>query len=79
MSEYKALSSDVASAVLKKEEGKRRVECIRRDMSHDKENVLRPAFVRDVEKILNSPYYNRYSDKTHSNKPNSLVLFIFHE
>ncbi len=64
MSEYKILSPEIASAVLKREEGKRKVECIRRDMSHDKENVLRPAFVRDVEKILNSPYYNRYSDKT---------------
>ncbi len=39
-------------------------EAIRRDMSHDKPNLWRPAFVRDVEKILHSPYYNRYSDKT---------------
>lgn len=23
-----------------------------------------PAFVRDVEKIMHSPYYNRYADKT---------------
>ena len=26
--------------------------------------LWRPAFVRDIEKILHNPYYNRYSDKT---------------
>lgn len=36
----------------------------RRDMGRDKPSLLRPAFVRDVEKILHSPYYNRYADKT---------------
>lgn len=30
----------------------------------DKENLWRPAFVRDIEKIIHSPYYNRYADKT---------------
>lgn len=37
---------------------------LRRYMDHDKANLWRPAFVRDVEKILHIPYYNRYSDKT---------------
>lgn len=37
---------------------------IRRDPSHDKSFLWRPAFIRDVEKIMNIPYYNRYSDKT---------------
>lgn len=37
---------------------------LRRDMNHDKPNLWRPAFIRDVEKILHNPYYNRYSDKT---------------
>ena len=37
---------------------------IRRDPSHDIANVQRPAYVRDIEKIMNVPYYNRYSDKT---------------
>lgn len=37
---------------------------IRRDDSHDKPNLWRPAFVRDTEKILHLPYYNRYTDKT---------------
>ncbi len=37
---------------------------IRRDTDHDAANIHRPAFVRDIEKIMNVPYYNRYSDKT---------------
>jgi dGTPase len=37
---------------------------IRRNPSRDKATLWRPAFVRDAEKILHSPYYNRLSDKT---------------
>ena len=37
---------------------------IRRNMAHDKANLWRPAYVRDIEKIMHNPYYNRYSDKT---------------
>ena len=37
---------------------------LRRRMEHDKPNLWRPAYVRDIEKILHSPYYNRYADKT---------------
>ena len=37
---------------------------LRRNMEHDRPNLWRPVFVRDVEKILHVPYYNRYSDKT---------------
>jgi dGTPase len=37
---------------------------LRRDSSHDRTTLWRPAFVRDAEKILHSPYYNRLSDKT---------------
>lgn len=36
----------------------------RRNEGHDKGSIVRPAFVRDVEKIMHIPYYNRYSDKT---------------
>ena len=36
----------------------------RRRNSHDIANLWRPAYVRDCEKILHCPYYNRYSDKT---------------
>ncbi len=31
---------------------------------HDEANVWRTAFVRYVDKIMNCPYYSRYSDKT---------------
>lgn len=37
---------------------------VRRDMTKDKNGILRPAYVRDVEKILHLPLYNRYNDKT---------------
>ena len=37
---------------------------IRRNPAKDKATLWRPAFVRDVEKIMHSPYYNRYADKT---------------
>lgn len=37
---------------------------IRRYPDHDKANLWRPAFVRDAEKILHLPVYNRYADKT---------------
>ncbi len=36
----------------------------RKENPHDFASVLRGAFARDVDKILNCPYYNRYSDKT---------------
>lgn len=37
---------------------------IRRNPERDKASLQRPAFVRDIEKIIHSPYYNRYTDKT---------------
>ena len=37
---------------------------LRRNMDHDKANLWRPAFVRDCEKIMHLPFYNRYADKT---------------
>ncbi|MCL1805462.1 MAG: HD domain-containing protein [Clostridiales bacterium] len=37
---------------------------LRRDQARDAATLWRPAFVRDVEKVLHSPYYNRYTDKT---------------
>lgn len=37
---------------------------LRRNMSRDKNKLLRPAFVRDCEKIMHLPIYNRYADKT---------------
>ncbi|MDR1713516.1 MAG: hypothetical protein LBR39_05130, partial [Coriobacteriales bacterium] len=37
---------------------------LRRDPSRDRATLWRPAYVRDIEKILHSPWYNRYTDKT---------------
>ena len=31
---------------------------------HDDATLTRPAFARDIEKIINTPAYNRYADKT---------------
>lgn len=37
---------------------------IRRDVDRDKANLWRPTFIRDIEKTLHLPLYNRYGDKT---------------
>ena len=39
-------------------------DALRRNPDRDKNSVLRPSFVRDIEKILHLPLYNRYNDKT---------------
>ena len=36
----------------------------RRDLVTDRPNVWRTPFIRDVDKILHCPFYNRYADKT---------------
>lgn len=36
----------------------------RKDLEHDRATTMRPAFSRDIEKIINVPAYNRYADKT---------------
>lgn len=36
----------------------------RRNPDADKESIWRPAYLRDVDKIIHSPFYNRYTDKT---------------
>ena len=36
----------------------------RREEREDIETVWRPAYARDVDKIMHHPYYNRYTDKT---------------
>ncbi len=37
---------------------------IRRDNERDKASVIRTAFIRDIDKIIHCPFYNRYADKT---------------
>ena len=40
-------------------------DCLRRQkLEKDQATLVRPAFVRDIEKIVNTPYYPRYADKT---------------
>lgn len=36
----------------------------RQDKRNDEATLTRPAFARDIEKIINVPAYNRYADKT---------------
>lgn len=36
----------------------------RKDLPNDRATLARPAFMRDVEKIINVPAYNRYAGKT---------------
>lgn len=37
---------------------------IRRDPARDRASLIRTAFIRDIDKIIHCPYYNRYTDKT---------------
>lgn len=39
-------------------------EALRRDPGKDTPLVWRTPFIRDIDKILHCPYYNRYADKT---------------
>lgn len=63
---YRSLSKEVQEKIKENISDKHILydTAIRRNPSHDKANLWRPAFVRDVEKIMHSPYYNRYTDKT---------------
>ncbi|MBR3259124.1 MAG: HD domain-containing protein [Eggerthellaceae bacterium] len=38
--------------------------CRREANPHDEATLMRPAFVRDIDKIVNLPAYNRYAGKT---------------
>ena len=63
--DYISLSEELQKRILA-DRGLDRVPdpAIRRDGTRDHANLWRGAYVRDVEKILHCPYYNRYSDKT---------------
>lgn len=37
---------------------------LRRDNGRDKASAIRTAFIRDTDKIIHCPYFNRYADKT---------------
>lgn len=68
---YKELSADVQKQIILDRENHwenpwkcKDNQVMRRDNSRDKANLWRPSFVRDIEKILHLPFYNRYTDKT---------------
>ena len=71
MPNYEKLSSEILERIREDiEKGTRpnfaanSANAVRRNPNFDKESVWRPAYVRDVDKIMHSPYYNRYTDKT---------------
>lgn len=68
---YDRLSDTLQKKILNdREEGRKNPyraldeDAIRRKSDWDKNTLLRPAYVRDIEKIIHIPYYNRYADKT---------------
>ena len=71
MLRYKKLSKEIEERILKdRSEGYvhpmryNEEHTLRRDMSKDKATLTRSACVRDIEKIMHLPLYNRYADKT---------------
>lgn len=65
MAKYDNLSEELKEKILKDRNiDYFKDEAIRRNPDKDIANLHRPAFVRDVEKIIHCPYYNRYADKT---------------
>lgn len=70
MLKYESLSPDMESKITKKysenlsEYAFRNENAIRRNMNHDRATFIRPAFIRDADKIVHCPYFSRYADKT---------------
>lgn len=59
----KRIKDDMASNTLPRF-GFDDAKAVRRDNGHDNPSVWRPTFVRDIDKIMHCPFYNRYTDKT---------------
>ena len=71
MLNYQSLSAELTKQILADRKngtlpmtGFDETNTIRRNNQRDKANVIRTAFVRDIDKIMHCPYYNRYADKT---------------
>lgn len=71
MTKYNCLSEEVQKKIISDRESHKENPyafsnqmVVRRHMDHDVATLWRPAFVRDIEKIMHIPFYNRYSDKT---------------
>lgn len=64
--EYNSLSDEVCEKIINKNPNlKNRLnKSTRRRPDHDIPLLWRPSYIRDCEKIMHCPYYNRYADKT---------------
>lgn len=69
---YRSLNPEIEAAIRADRKAGRQHPCafddenvIRREANpHDEATLTRPAFARDIEKIINIPAYSRYADKT---------------
>ena len=60
MANYEVLSEEIARKLLVDDAG-----AVRRISNpHDASTAWRSAYIRDIDKIMHSAYYNRYADKT---------------
>ena len=71
MLKYEALSPEIASKIEQNRKNSPKAlfafdesNVIRRYSELDKANAIRTAFIRDIDKIMHCPFYNRYADKT---------------
>ena len=69
---YRELSKDIERQIVENQKNNwknpyafKEIDIVRRiKKQHDMATVIRPAFDRDIEKIMYLPAYNRYNDKT---------------
>ncbi len=69
---YITLSKEIENLIIKNQKEKIVNEyafndenAVRRNLNtHDKPNAIRSNFIRDIDKIMNCPYFSRYEDKT---------------
>ncbi len=69
---YNTLSKEIENKIKSNEKNNSKPQfffpdenAVRRNLNtHDTANVWRTPFIRDVDKILNCPFYSRYADKT---------------
>lgn len=71
MLKYESLSEEITKQIKADREGSTLPQVgfcedkvIRRNQDRDKATILRTPFIRDIDKIMHCPYYNRYADKT---------------
>ena len=61
--DYIKLSDDKAREIAEKL-GLDAKQVMRRNDERDRAKLWRPCYIRDIEKIMHHPFYNRYTDKT---------------